>query len=80
MEANKLLMLDKVETTCNLRSQVDFEGLFHTITTITYTYRDIMSRELVGFHWFPIDAKSHNCVLSWWCKEKHEFPTIVLLM
>jgi hypothetical protein len=25
MEANKLLMLDRVETTCNLHSQVDFE-------------------------------------------------------
>jgi hypothetical protein len=57
MEVDKLLMLDKVETTCNLHSQVDFEGLFHTTTTITYTYRDIMSREIVGFHLFPFMQK-----------------------
>ncbi len=64
-DINLLLMPDRVETTCNLHSQVDFEGLFHTTTTITYTYKDIMSRELVGFHWFPIDVESYNCALSW---------------
>jgi hypothetical protein len=47
MMANKLLMLDKVEEACNLHSQVDSKGLFHT--TITNTYMDIVSRELVGF-------------------------------
>jgi hypothetical protein len=77
MEANKLLMPKNVETTHNIHSQVDFESLFHTTTTITYTYKD-MSRELVGFHWFPIDVESYNYVLSWWLKEKHKFPTIIL--
>jgi hypothetical protein len=50
MVTNKLLMLDRVEEACNLHSQVDFEGLFHTTTTITTnTYMNIVSRELVRF-------------------------------
>ncbi len=68
MEANKLLVLDRVEKKIDLHSQVDFEGLFHTTTTTTTldTYMDIISKELVGFERFPIDAKSCKCVLSWW--------------
>jgi hypothetical protein len=49
MERKKLLMFDKVEKASNLHSQVDFEGLFHTIATTTNTYMDIVSRELLGF-------------------------------
>ncbi len=46
---------------------MDFEGLFHTTTTTTLdTYMDIISKELVGFQRFPIDAKSYKCVLSRW--------------
>jgi hypothetical protein len=67
MEANKLLILDRVEKKFDLHSQVDFEGLFHTTTTTTLdTYMDIISKELVGFQCFPIDVKSYKCVLSWW--------------
>jgi len=81
MEANKLLMLDRVEKKFDLHSQVDFEGLFHTTTTTTLnTYTNIISKELVGFQRFPIDAKSYKCVLSWWSKDKHKFLTIVILL
>ncbi len=38
-----------------------------------------MSRELVGFWRFFIDVESCKCVLSWWWKEEHKFPTIVLV-
>ncbi len=51
MEVNKLLlMLNEVKTTSYLHLESDFQGLFHTITTITTdTYKDIVSNELVGF-------------------------------
>jgi hypothetical protein len=64
MEANKLLVPNNVENASNLHSQVDFEGLFHTITIAKVTYMDIVSKELVGFQHFPIYAKSCKCVLS----------------
>jgi len=38
-----------VKETFNLHSQVDFKGLFHTITTIVDKCMDIVSRELVKF-------------------------------
>jgi len=80
MEANKFLMLNRVETTSNLHSKSDSKGLFHTTSTIVDTYKDIVSRELVGFWWVPIDVKGCKCVLSWWRKKEHKFLTIVLLM
>jgi hypothetical protein len=81
IEANKLLMFDKVEKAFDLHSKMDFEGLFHSTThTHTHTYMDIVSRELIGFQWFPIDAKSCKCVVSWWWKEEHKFLTIALLL
>jgi len=80
MMASKLLMLERVEKACNLHSQVDFEGLFHTTTTTTITtntYMDIVSRELVGFQRFPIDVESWKCVLCW-KKKEHKFSTILI--
>jgi hypothetical protein len=79
MEENQIFMPNKVETTFNLHSKSNYEGLFHT-STITDTYKDIVSRELVGFQWVLIDVKSCKCVLYWWCKKKHKFITIILLM
>jgi hypothetical protein len=79
IEANKLLMFDKVEKAFDLHSKMDFEGLFHS-TTHTHTHTHIVSRELIGFQWFPIDAKSCKCVVSWWWKEEHKFLTIALLL
>jgi hypothetical protein len=51
MEVNKLLlMLNEVKTTSHVHLESDYKGLFHTITiTTTNTYRDIVSKELVGF-------------------------------
>jgi hypothetical protein len=49
MEVNKLLMPNQVEDASNLHSQVDFEGLLHTITTTINTYMDIVSMELIRF-------------------------------
>ncbi len=37
IEANKLLMFDKVEKAFDLHSKMDFEGLFHS-TTHTHTH------------------------------------------
>ncbi len=36
-----------------------------------------MSKELVGFHWYLVNAQNYKCVLSWWCKKEHKFPNIV---
>jgi hypothetical protein len=66
MEANKLLLLDKVEKASNLHLQVDFKCLFHITTTLVDTYMDIVSRELVGFQHFSTDVKSCKWVLFWW--------------
>ncbi len=79
METNKFLMFNWVETTSNLHSKGDYEGLFHT-STIADTYKDIVSRELIGFWWVPVDVEGCKCVLSWWCKEEHKFLIIALLM
>jgi hypothetical protein len=55
MEENKFLMLNMVETTSNLHSKGDSEGLFHT-PTIVNRYKDNESRELVRFWWVLIAA------------------------
>jgi hypothetical protein len=49
MEVNKLLIFNKAETTFDYHSQVDSKVLFQTIMTIANTYKDIVSKELVGF-------------------------------
>ncbi len=72
MEANKFLMLNKVETTSNIHSKGDSEGLFHT-STIADAYKDIVSKELIGFWWVPINVEGCKCVLYWWCKESTSF-------
>jgi len=79
MEVNKLLIFNKVETIFDFHSQVYSKILFRTIMTIANTYKDIVSKELVGFWQFPINVKSYKCALSWWCKKKHKFLNIVLL-
>jgi len=62
-----------VEETFNLHSQVDFKGLFHTITTTVNTCMDIMSRELVKFQKFFSNVKSYKCAFSWWHKKEQIF-------
>jgi hypothetical protein len=45
-----------VETTSNFHSKGDYEDLFYT-SIIVDTHKDIVSRDLVGFVWVPIDVK-----------------------
>ncbi len=68
MERNKLLILANVEVVENLQWQIDIEYLFHTTTHVEMCM-DFMSRELVGFYWYPIDIENCKCTLSWWHKE-----------
>jgi hypothetical protein len=51
-----LLMFNMVETTSNFHSKGDYEDLFYT-SIIVDTHKDIVSRDLVGFVWVPIDVK-----------------------
>jgi hypothetical protein len=66
MMANKLLMFDRVKRLVIFTRKWILKVYF--IATITNTYMDIVSRELVGFQWFPIDVESCKCVLCWWQK------------
>ncbi len=50
IEASKLLMYVSVEEIEDFQFQNNVEDLFHPITTIVDTYRDLVSRELVGFY------------------------------
>ncbi len=68
MEANKFLMFSRVEVIFYLRLEANSEGLFHITSSITKTYKDIVSKKLVGFWQFPIDVKGYKCALSWWHK------------
>jgi hypothetical protein len=64
MEANKLLMFERVKTTFNFHLEGDSKSLFHTTLTTIDTFKDIVSRELVGFWWFLINVESNKCALS----------------
>ncbi len=57
IEANKLLMLDKVEEAFDLHSQMDFEGLFHSTTiTHTHTHTHIHGHHVKGAYWISISS------------------------
>jgi hypothetical protein len=43
------MFINKVKETSNLHLEGDFEGLFHTIATITNKYKDIVSSEHIRF-------------------------------
>lgn len=79
MEIIKFLMFGKVEVIFDFHSEVNFEGILHITSSIVETYKDIVSKELVGFQQFPLDGKGYKCALSWWHKEEHKFLTISLL-
>jgi hypothetical protein len=59
---------------------MDFEILFHNVVTNVDTCKDLVSKELVGFHWYLVNAQNCKCALSRWCKEKHKFPNIDISM
>jgi len=50
IEANKLLMPTNIEEIEDLQSQNIAKNLFYPITIIIDIYRDLVSRELIGFH------------------------------
>jgi hypothetical protein len=41
---------------------------------------DLVSGELVGYCWYPIDVENCKWALSWWCKKKNKFPTNALII
>jgi hypothetical protein len=63
MEVNKLLTFEKAKTTFNFHLEGDSKGLFHPTSTTTYIFKDIVSKEVVGFWWFPINVESNKCAL-----------------
>jgi peptide subunit release factor RF-3 len=63
MEVNKLLMFERAKITFNFHLKGDFKGLLHPTSTTTDIFKDIVSKEVVGFWWFPIDVESNNCAL-----------------
>jgi hypothetical protein len=56
-KATNLLMPNSIEEIEDLQSQVHIEDLFHTTTTNVGTFRDLVSRKLVEFCPYFIDAK-----------------------
>jgi hypothetical protein len=49
----------------DLQSQNIAKNLFYPIIIIIDIYRDLVSRELVGFHRYLVDVESYNSTLSW---------------
>jgi hypothetical protein len=62
-----------------LMIQVNFEYFFFTIAMNAYTYKDFLSRELVGYRWYLVDVENCKCALSWWCRKQNKFPTIIVV-
>jgi hypothetical protein len=58
-------MLASIEEIEDLQSQNNVEDLFYPTTIIANIYRDLVSRELVGFHQYIINVESYKNTLSW---------------
>ncbi len=43
-------------------------------------HRDLLSRKLVGFYWYLVDAKNCKCALYWWHKKQNKFPIVAILV
>jgi hypothetical protein len=71
-------MPTNVEKVDNLQSQGNVELFFQTISTNVNIYKNLMSKELIGFCQYPIDVENCKCPLSWWHKEQNKFPTFVI--
>jgi hypothetical protein len=76
MEVNKLLMFERAKTTFNFHSEGDSKGLFHPTSTTTDIFKDIVSKEVVGFWWFPIDVESNKCALYGGTKKNASFQPL----
>jgi hypothetical protein len=78
-EVAKLLMLSSGAKFENLVTQVNSKNLVFTTTMNVDFYRDLVSRELIGYCQYVVDVGNCKCALSWWRKEKNMFPIIALV-
>jgi hypothetical protein len=76
-KATNLLMPTSVEEIEDLQSQVHIKDLFHTTTTNVGTIKNLVSRKLVEFCSYFVDAKNCKCALSWWAKEQIFFQQLL---
>ncbi len=65
---------EKVE---KLKSQGNVEDIFQTISTNVNTYKNLVSRKLIGFHQYPVDVENWKCPLSWWCDKQTSFQHLL---
>ncbi len=59
----KLLMHASIEEVEDLQSQVHVKNMFHSIITNANTYRDLVSREPIGFYWYSIEIENFKYAL-----------------
>jgi len=45
----------------------------------TDTYRDLVSRKVIGYRQYLVDANNCKYALSWWRKEQNKFPIIIVV-
>jgi hypothetical protein len=50
--------------------------IFEIITSISDPTKELVSRELLIFKKFKVDAKNIKCLLQWWEKHESMFPMI----
>jgi hypothetical protein len=61
-------MLASVAEVENLESQGNVKDFLKTTSTNVNTYKDFVSRDLIGFHRYLVDVENYKCPLFWWCK------------
>ncbi len=76
IEANKLLLLVSIEEIEDLQSQNNAKDLFYPTTIIVNIYRDLVSRELVGFHRCLVDVKITKSLYFDNTKKKNKFQPL----
>lgn len=56
--------------------------LFHLFLTQMQVHlqRDCLERAIFISLFYPIDAKTCNCALTWWCIEEPKFPIVAILL
>lgn len=64
IEVAKLLLHASTKEVEDLQSQLHVKNMFHIITTSVDTYRDLESREPIGFYQYHIDIKNFKYALS----------------
>ncbi len=64
IEASKLLISINVEEIEDLQFLNNVKYLFHPTSTTVDIYKDLVSKELVGFCWYLVDVKNYRNALS----------------